>query len=129
MAKKQKGRVKSRRVWESEWDGGGMAGAGAGWVYEKGGWFHFRGTEDEPGGPYPTLVGAVKAHCLHYVTNATTAIRSRILSADEIAALLEPYDLEPDAGLFINGEAWVFDAGTFRRAENDDERARSLATL
>ena len=117
---KKAGRVKSRRVWSAEWDTGGMAGGGAGWVYEKGGWYFFRGTEEEPGGPCLTLRAALQAHYLNRlsVDGVVLECTSPVLSADEMAALVDLSDAECDSGILLNGEAWEYvEPGAFRRAE------------
>ena len=133
MAKPKKaGRVKSRRVWDAWWDTGGMGGGGSGWVNEKGGSYFFRGTEDEPGGPYPTLLEAIQAHCLDRLPmeGVFMEVTSPVLSADEMAEMLDRDEVEYGTALRLNGEVWVYvDPGVLRRAETDEERCWGLAQL
>ncbi len=106
-------------VYSIAWDSGGPgAGADAECVFRLGSRYAVvLSFEDDPSGPYFTLVDAVKATELDWVTDATTEVTSTKLSAAEIAAMLRCEEA-PSFSIHINAENWRLDQdGKFRRAE------------
>jgi hypothetical protein len=128
MGKKKVGRVKSRIVWSTEWDTGGMGGGGMTWIKERDGRYWYEGTAEERFGPWRTLERAIKASGINHVNGTTVRIDSPVLSAAEMAALLvldetffEDYGTDAEYGLTINGEGWDHDPKTssFRPAPDE----------
>lgn len=91
------------------WDSGGP-GAGADFerIYRWRDRYAASLTYDDPMGPYDSLLAAVKAAELHFVSDAVVSISSDELSAQEIARILR-YQGAPPFSLQINGEVWSAD--------------------
>jgi hypothetical protein len=120
------------KVWTLEWDAGGP-GAGGDEDYAcrlEGRYYAVLVGRGETWGPYKTLEDAVEAGDLDVVTEATAAVRSSVMAAAEVAALLRPSDdevarsLEPGEGwLEVNVEAYVYEDGEFRPATPEERAA------
>ena len=111
-------------VFAHHWDSGGPgAGAGSDRVY------HWRGrfavsSDSGTAGPFDTLEAALQSQSLLHFTEATTGIVSSMLSADEVAPMLQgEWDRR---GVEINGEGWVRDraTGEVRRKGSRPEKRR-----
>jgi hypothetical protein len=90
-------------------------------VFEVDGSYWYPSEEGGLFGPYPTLAEAVDHTQLNMVNEATMTIDSPILSAADIAALLNVWEAD-EYGLRvgINGESWVYNRpGKFRQGGPD----------
>ena len=94
-------------VYGLEWDSGSPAiGGGYEVVYKFREYYWAYSDYEGLCGPYNRFDKALSSN-FTTVTEATQSIRCNELSSEEIAERLEPYDLECNKRIVINGEDWV----------------------
>jgi hypothetical protein len=114
---------KPEPVWRVWWDSGGPgAGAGVDTIHKLGNrYFYYCFDAAQMDGPYTSLADAVAGTGLDWVNEATGRIESPVLSAEQIAMMLNPTDIENGFTLSINGEEWVYcGAKGFQPASSED---------
>jgi hypothetical protein len=116
---------KGKAVFSHDWDSGGPgAGAGSETVYRWRGKFAIGSEVYENPGPFGSLDEALEElGNLLTVTGATTDIWCSLLTAEELAKRLQPYDDDEGYAIMINDEPWAYRKGKgFKRIEDGDVR-------
>jgi len=106
----------SELVWHLAWDTGSPgAGADAERVYRLDGKYYYCSSSGDELGPFDSLQEPLLDNQLLEVTSTIVSVDCPELSAEEIAKMLVPVELNYGHELSINAQIWLFcEPGVFR---------------
>lgn len=106
----------SELVWCVAWDSGAPGGgAGVERVYRLDGTYYYCSSSGDDLGPFDSLQKTLLDNELIRVTDTIVSVDCPELSAEEIAKMLVPDELNYGYELSINDESWAFcEPGVFR---------------